>query len=330
MTEQPRRRRRSPEVAEREIIAAAEELLRERPFRDLTVDEVMRRTELSRPSFYVYFRDRHQLVLRVVERLGAEMWTMSERWFEGTGPGGACVLPRGARGRRRGVRPARSRPARAGGRRDGRPRGRASPTPRSCRRFIDATATHIEDEIEAGRILPLDAARDGAGAVPDERRAISSPRSGGRGPRTPETVVETLATIWTRTLYGARLVQLAAEPDPEQRRAAGDQPDAGDRERREVVAGLQRGGEIGRVGEDPGQHPRPGAVALARRVGGAEPDREVARAERPDRDLGGGTARVPPEPAVARRAPERASGRRRRGRGRGPARGRSSGRPLSA
>ena len=83
-----RRRRRSPEVAEREILAAAEEMLRERPFRDLTVDEVMRRTELSRPSFYVYFRDRHHLVLRVVERFGAEMWTMSERWFEGTGPGG--------------------------------------------------------------------------------------------------------------------------------------------------------------------------------------------------------------------------------------------------
>ena len=71
-----RRRRRSPEVAEREIMAAAEELLRERPFRELTVDEVMRRTELSRPSFYVYFRDRHHLVLRVVERFGAEMWTM--------------------------------------------------------------------------------------------------------------------------------------------------------------------------------------------------------------------------------------------------------------
>ena len=75
-------------MAEREIIAAAEELLRERPFRDLTVDEVMRRTELSRPSFYVYFRDRHQLVLRVVERLGAEMLEMSARWFEGAGPGG--------------------------------------------------------------------------------------------------------------------------------------------------------------------------------------------------------------------------------------------------
>ena len=74
-------------MAEREIIAAAEELLRERPFRELTVDEVMRRTELSRPSFYVYFRDRHHLVLRVVEHLGSELWTMSDRWFEGTGPG---------------------------------------------------------------------------------------------------------------------------------------------------------------------------------------------------------------------------------------------------
>ena len=36
-----RRRRRSAEEAEREIIEAAEALLRERPFRELTVDEVM-------------------------------------------------------------------------------------------------------------------------------------------------------------------------------------------------------------------------------------------------------------------------------------------------
>src|SRR5215210_9161859 len=68
----PRRRRRSPKEAEREIITAAETLLRERPFRELTVDEVMRRTGLSRPSFYVYFKDRHELVLRVVEHLQAE------------------------------------------------------------------------------------------------------------------------------------------------------------------------------------------------------------------------------------------------------------------
>jgi len=79
-----RRRRRTPEVAEREIIAAAEAFLRERPFRELTVDEVMRRTDLSRPSFYVYFRDRHQLVLKVVEHLGGELFTMGDRWLSGT------------------------------------------------------------------------------------------------------------------------------------------------------------------------------------------------------------------------------------------------------
>ena len=47
----------------------------------------MRRTDLSRPSFYVYFRDRHHLVLRVVEHLGAELFTMSDRWLMGTGEG---------------------------------------------------------------------------------------------------------------------------------------------------------------------------------------------------------------------------------------------------
>src|SRR5689334_20798885 len=81
------RRRRAPEVAEREIIAAAESFLRERPFRELTVDEVMRRTDLSRPSFYVYFRDRHQLVLRVVGQIRSELFAMSERWYRGEGDG---------------------------------------------------------------------------------------------------------------------------------------------------------------------------------------------------------------------------------------------------
>ena len=83
-----RRRRRTPEVAEQEILNAAEALLRERPFRELTVDEVMRRTELSRPSFYVYFRDRHHLILRIVERLGGEHQDIADVWYgrSGTGP----------------------------------------------------------------------------------------------------------------------------------------------------------------------------------------------------------------------------------------------------
>jgi AcrR family transcriptional regulator len=69
----PRRRRRRPEEAEREILAAAEALLRERPSHEVTVMAVMERTTLSRKSFYVYFRDRHEMIARLVAPLRAEL-----------------------------------------------------------------------------------------------------------------------------------------------------------------------------------------------------------------------------------------------------------------
>ena len=198
---EPRRRRRSPEVAEREILAAAEELLRERPFRDLTVDEVMRRTELSRPSFYVYFKDRHQLVLRVAERLGDEMLSLTSHWFEGTGPDGASSYREALKGsvevyHRHG--PVLHALADA-----------ATVDPEVERTyngimqtFIDATTKHIEEEIKAGRVLPLDAHETArALCLMNDRYLLTT--LGRTRTAEPETVVETLATIWTRTLYGA-------------------------------------------------------------------------------------------------------------------------------
>jgi AcrR family transcriptional regulator len=195
-----RRRRRTPEVAEGEIIAAAEELLRERPFRELTVDEVMRRTELSRPSFYVYFRDRHHLVLRVVEHLGSELWTMSERWFQGTGPGNLRVRDAvegvvGVFERHGAVLHALADAA------------TVDPDVELAygsllQGFVDATARHIEAEIEAGTILPLDPGETAKALVwMNERYLISAL---GRTPTaSPDAASETLARIWTRTLYGA-------------------------------------------------------------------------------------------------------------------------------
>ena len=194
-----RRRRRAPEVAAQEIIAAAESLLRERPFRELTVDEVMRRTELSRPSFYVYFRDRHELVLRVVEHLGAELFTMSGRWLRGTGEG-----PEIARAALEGFVAVY---------------GEHGPVLRALadaaaddpeveeayaslvQSFVDATARHIEEEIAAGRVLPLDARETATALVWMMERYLNL--SLGREPQTPRpVVVDTLATIWTRVLYG--------------------------------------------------------------------------------------------------------------------------------
>jgi len=80
-TGKPPRRRRKPEAAETEILDAAARFLREHPFRDMTVDNVMADTGLSRPSFYEYFRDRHQLIVKLIENLGVLPYTVGERWL---------------------------------------------------------------------------------------------------------------------------------------------------------------------------------------------------------------------------------------------------------
>jgi TetR/AcrR family transcriptional regulator, ethionamide resistance regulator len=196
-----RRRRRTPEVAEREIIAAAESLLRERPFRELTVDEVMRRTELSRPSFYVYFTDRHQLVLKVVEHLGGELFTMSDRWLRGTGEG--PDIAREALDGIVAVYVEHGPVMRALADAAADDRGVEQAYNALVQTFIDATARHIEEEIAAGRVLPVDARETATALVWMMERYLTL--SLGREPLTPQqTVADTLATIWTRVLYGTR------------------------------------------------------------------------------------------------------------------------------
>lgn len=194
-----RRRRRTPEVAEEEILNAAEELLRERPFRDLTVDEVMRRTELSRPSFYVYFRDRHHLMLRIVERLGGEQQDLGDLWYG-----------------RRGTGPEQIREAVAGvvaaWQRDGpvlhalADAAADDPDVELAHRAImdtsiEAAASHIKAELEAGHMLPVDPLETArALSIMTDRYLVAVL---GRNRTTePELVVETLCTIWIRTLYG--------------------------------------------------------------------------------------------------------------------------------
>ncbi len=197
-TTRPRRRRRSPEEAEREIIEAAEGFLRERPFRELTVDEVMRRTDLSRPSFYVYFRDRHDLVLRVVQHIETELFTMSDRWYKGEGDGATLVREAldgvvSVYGRHGPVLRALS--------------DAASDDPgieavygSLVQSFIDATADHIEREVECGTIEGIDPRPTAHALVLLNERYLAA--MFGREPQTPPDIAcQTLAAIWTRTLY---------------------------------------------------------------------------------------------------------------------------------
>jgi TetR/AcrR family transcriptional regulator, ethionamide resistance regulator len=79
----PARRRRRPEEAERAILAAARSFLERNAFREMTVERVMARTGLSRPAFYAYFRDRYELVARVLEGIGGLLFAVDRRWLAG-------------------------------------------------------------------------------------------------------------------------------------------------------------------------------------------------------------------------------------------------------
>jgi TetR/AcrR family transcriptional regulator, ethionamide resistance regulator len=68
----------------RQILAAADALLRERPYRELSVETAMAQTGLTRTAFYRHFDDVTDLVLRLLEDVGHELYAIAARWLEGT------------------------------------------------------------------------------------------------------------------------------------------------------------------------------------------------------------------------------------------------------
>jgi AcrR family transcriptional regulator len=194
-----RRRRRSPAEAEQEILDSAERFLRVRPLRELTIDEVMADTSLSRPAFYVYFRDRHGLVLRLIQVIGVELFDMADRWLKSTGDGRkdlraaveGVVAVYAAHG------PVLRAIADAAGN---------DPEVEAAYKglvelFIDATAAHIRMETKAGLIDGLNARRTAAALVWMNERYLSNCLGGGAQASRPRDVIETLYNVWLRALY---------------------------------------------------------------------------------------------------------------------------------
>ena len=192
------RRRRTPEEAEREILDAAEAFLRERPFRDLTIDEVMDGTGLSRPSFYVYFRDRHHLALRLIENIGSEVFATAGTWLEGEGDDPA-ELRRALRGTA-GVFEIHGKVLRA--------IGDASTEDAQVEQayrglvegFVEASARRIERDVAGGRSAVVDSARVAAGLVWMTERLLSEKL--GREPADdPDAIADALVAIWQAAIY---------------------------------------------------------------------------------------------------------------------------------
>lgn len=174
--------------------------MRQRPFREFTVDEVMRRTDLSRPSFYVYFKDRHALILRVVERIGADLGAMSAHWFAATGPGPERVAT--AIHGIVDVYAEHGTVLRALAEAANHDPDVAHVYGDLIQGFVDASAALIEAEIDAGHVRPLDPRRTAEALVWMNERVLNT-HFGQHSDVEPEDVGNALTTVWSRTLYGA-------------------------------------------------------------------------------------------------------------------------------
>ncbi len=79
------RHREHRETTRQQILNAADELLRERPHRELTVEAVMAQTGLTRTAFYRHFDDVTDIVLRLFGDVSRELRGVAERWAASAG-----------------------------------------------------------------------------------------------------------------------------------------------------------------------------------------------------------------------------------------------------
>jgi AcrR family transcriptional regulator len=75
----PARGRRAPRVSgderERAILETAEQLLEERSFHEISIDDLARGAGISRPTFYFYFPSKEAVLLTLVDRMVEEART---------------------------------------------------------------------------------------------------------------------------------------------------------------------------------------------------------------------------------------------------------------
>ena len=195
-TSKPKRRRRSREEAEREILDAAAALLRDRPLHEVSVSAIMERTTLSRKSFYVYFRDRYELLTRLFRPLRKELDEANtlflERPTDDLMEGAALrVVARFFAGRDgalvRALHEASAYDEEAG---------------RVWREFnepvVAAFTERVDREVRAGRLPPVDVERTVRALVGMNLYAFFN-QIVGNPEADPEAIAETLLTVWTRT-----------------------------------------------------------------------------------------------------------------------------------
>jgi AcrR family transcriptional regulator len=191
----PRERRQK---ARRRVISNALRLADKGSFSDLTIDEIARAADVSRPAFYTHFSDKEELLLVAVGEVSEQLYEMADRWWHGVGPPAQRV--------RQAIEGVVS--VYAGEARLLRIAAEVATYDDEVQalwldiadRFIEATADHIRSEQEVGLIPRTLDPRSTAEALywMAERCCYMYL---GRGERTPEQVVRGLLPVWVAALY---------------------------------------------------------------------------------------------------------------------------------
>jgi AcrR family transcriptional regulator len=82
---QPKTRIQKSERTRTAILNAALDFIWSRPFREMTVNELMASTSVSRAAFYQYFNDLHDVMEYLLKILQEEILNVDEPWIMGVG-----------------------------------------------------------------------------------------------------------------------------------------------------------------------------------------------------------------------------------------------------
>jgi TetR/AcrR family transcriptional regulator, ethionamide resistance regulator len=191
-------RRDRRDQARAQVMRTALELAEQSPFRDLTVDEIARAAGFSRSSFYLHFRDKHELLLTAVEEIASELAAMADRAWHAEGPpadrvrravaGVVRVYAENANLIRLAIEVSTY---------DEEVRHQWREI---VQRLIATTARHIRSEQRAGlvpRALEPEGTAESLVWMAERYCYVYL----GRAERTPEEVVAALTSVWAATLY---------------------------------------------------------------------------------------------------------------------------------
>ena len=192
------RHRERREHSRRRILDVTRELLEDRPWSEVAIEDVTRRAELTRTEFYRHFRDKQSLLLALLEDVGLRLDLVADPWERG---GDGPDLVRAALRDLVAVFVEHGRLLQAIADAAASDQEVHATYASLGERLISSAATRIAADVEAGRSEVADPGSVGAALVWMNERYLLA--EFGRPPLgDPDRASAALAEVWVRTVYG--------------------------------------------------------------------------------------------------------------------------------